>query len=167
MRFDHRLTQEQFKHVSWHVFFLLPKMPLSHIFVLLPSWHKEISLRSPLRRILWTLQLNQQTAHTVLYPSCCCSVSKLCPALCNTMDCNTPASSGFHYLLELTQSHVHWVNYAIQPSHPLWSPSPPALNLSQHQGLFQWVSSSYQMAKVLELQFHYQPFQWIFKDYFL
>ena len=61
---------------------------------------------------------------------------------------------------ELTQIHVHQVGDAIQPSHPLSSPSPPALNLSQHQGLFWWVSSSHQVAKVLELQLQHQSFQW-------
>ena len=66
-----------------------------------------------------------------------------------------------HQLAESTQTHVHWVGDAIQPSHPLSSPSPPALNLSQHQGLFQWVSSSHQVAKVLEFQLQHQSFQWI------
>ena len=66
----------------------------------------------------------------------------------------------FQHLLELTQSHVHWVGDVIQPSHPLLSPSPPAFNLSQHQGLFQWVSSLHQVAKVLELQLQHQSFQW-------
>ena len=68
---------------------------------------------------------------------------------------------------KLTQTHVHWVGNAIQPSHPLSSPSPPAFNLSQHQGLFQWVSFSHQVAKVLEFQFQHQSFQWIFKTDFL
>ena len=63
-----------------------------------------------------------------------------------------------HQLQELTQTHVHWVGDAIQPSHPLSSPSPPAFNLSQHQGLFKWVSSSYPVAKVLELRLQYQAF---------
>ena len=66
----------------------------------------------------------------------------------------------YHQLLEFTQTHVHWVGHAIQPSHPLSSPSPPALNLSQHQGLFQWVSSSHQVAEVLEFQLQHQSFQW-------
>ena len=61
---------------------------------------------------------------------------------------------------ESTQTHVHWVGDAIQPSYPLSSPSPPALNLSQHQGLFKWVSSSHQVAKVLEFQLQHQSFQW-------
>ena len=68
------------------------------------------------------------------------------------MDCSTPGLPVHHQLPELTQTHVHLVGDTIQPSHPLSSPSPPALNLSQHQGLFQWVSSSHQVAKVLEFQ---------------
>ena len=71
------------------------------------------------------------------------------------------------HLPELAQTHVHWVNDAIQPSHPLSSPSPPALNLSQHQGLFQRVGSSHQLAKLLELQLQHQFFQWIFRVDFL
>ena len=73
------------------------------------------------------------------------------------MDCSTLGFPVHHQLPELTQIHVHQVRNAIQPSHPLSSPSPPAFNLSQHQGLFQWVSSSYQVAKVFELQ--HQSFQ--------
>ena len=65
-----------------------------------------------------------------------------------------------HQLLELTQTHVHWVGDAIQPSHPLSSPSPPALNLSQHYSLFKWVSSSHQVAKLLEFQLQHQSLQW-------
>ena len=72
-----------------------------------------------------------------------------------------------HYLLEFTQTHVQWVGDAIQPTHPLLSSSPPAFNPSQHQGLFQWVSSSYQGAKLLEFQLQHQSFQWIFRTDFL
>ena len=72
-----------------------------------------------------------------------------------------------HQLLEFTQTHAHWVGDAIQPFHPLSSPSPPTFNLSQHQGLFQWVSSSHQVAKVLEFQLQHQSFQWIFRTDFL
>ena len=68
------------------------------------------------------------------------SVVQPCPTLCNPMDCNTPGFPVHHQFPKLAQTHVHWVSDAIQPSHPLWSPSPPAFNLSQHQGLFQWVS---------------------------
>ena len=66
-----------------------------------------------------------------------------------------------HQLPESTQTHVHWAGNAIRPAHPLSSPSPPALNLSQFQGLFKWVTSSHQVAKVLELQLQHQSFQWI------
>ena len=74
--------------------------------------------------------------------SSCCSVTNSCPALCNPMNCSTPGFPILHHLLKFTQTHIHWVSDAIQPFHPLSLPSPPALNLSQHQGLFQWVSSS-------------------------
>ena len=96
---------------------------------------------------------------------CCCSVAKSHPTLCNPMDCSTPGFSVFHYLLEFAQTHVHWVSDAIQPSHPLLPPL-SVFNLSQHQGLFQWVSSSHQVAKVLELQIQHQSFQWIFIGWF-
>ena len=74
--------------------------------------------------------------------------------------CSTPGLLVHHQLLESTQTHVHWIGDAIQPSHPLSSPSPPALNLSQHQGLFKWVSSSHQVPKVLEFQLQHQSLQW-------
>ena len=87
-------------------------------------------------------------------------VARSCPTLCDPMNRSTPGLPVHHQLPESTQTHVHWVGDAIQPSHPLSFPSPPALNLSQHQGLFQWVSSSHQVAKVLEFQFQHQSFQW-------
>ena len=73
----------------------------------------------------------------------------------------------YHQLPEFTQTRVHWVGDAIQPSHLLLSASPPSFNLSQHQGLFKWVSSSHQVAKVLEFQLQHQSFQWIFRTDFL
>ena len=82
------------------------------------------------------------------------------------MDCSTPGFPALH-LPELAQTHVHWVGDAMQPSHPLSSPSPPAFSLSQHQGLLWWISSSHQVAKVLTLQLQHQSFQWIFKVNFL
>ena len=88
------------------------------------------------------------------------SVTLSCLTLCNPMDCSMPGFLVFHHLPEFSQTRVHWVNDAIQPSHPLLSPS-PALNLSQHQGLFKWVTSSHQMAKVLEFQLQHQSYQWI------
>ena len=106
---------------------------------------------------------------------CCCSVTQLCPTLCNPMNCSTPGFPVLHHLPELAQIHVHWVGDAIQPSRSLSSPS-PAFNPSQHQGskikdpsisLFQWVGSLYQVAKVLEFQLQHQSFQWIFRVDFL
>ena len=95
------------------------------------------------------------------------SVAQSHPILCDPMDCSTPGFPVHHQLLELTQTHVHQVGDAIQPSHPLSSPSLPAFNLSQHQGLFKWISSSHQVAKVLEFQLYHQSFQRIFRTDFL
>ena len=92
---------------------------------------------------------------------------QLRPTLWDPMGCSMPVFPVHHQLPEVAQTHVHWVSDAIQPSHPLLPPSPPALNLSQHQGLCQWVGSSHQVAKVLELQLQHQPFQWIFRTDFL
>ena len=72
-------------------------------------------------------------------------VIQSCVALCNSMDCSTPDLTVNHQLPEFTQTHVHWVSDAIQPSHPLPSPSPPTFNLSQHQGLFKWISSPFRI----------------------
>ena len=80
------------------------------------------------------------------------SVAQLCPTLCDPMNCSTPGIPVHHQLPEFIQIHVHQVSDAIQPSHPLSSPSPPALNPSQNQSLFQWVNSSHEVAKVLEFQ---------------
>ena len=79
------------------------------------------------------------------------SVAQSCPTLCDPMDCSTLGLLVHHQLPEFTQTHVHWVSDAIQPSYPLSSPFPPTFNLSQHQCLSKWVSSSHQEAKVLEL----------------
>ena len=76
------------------------------------------------------------------------------------IDCSMPGFPVVHHLLELAQTHIHWVSDANQLSHPLLSPSPPAFKLSQHQRLFQWVCSSHQLAKVLEFQLQHQSFQW-------
>ena len=87
------------------------------------------------------------------------SVPQSCPTLCDPMDCSMPGLPVHHQLPELSQTPVHRVGDAIQPSHPLSSPSPPAPNPSQHQGLFQWVNSSHEVAKVLEFQLQHQSFQ--------
>ena len=79
------------------------------------------------------------------------SVAQSCLTLCTSMDCGTPGLPVHYQLPEFTQTHIHWFSDAIQPSHPLSSPSPPAFSLSQHQGLFQWVISLHQMAEVLRV----------------
>ena len=83
---------------------------------------------------------------------CCCLVAKSSPAFCDPLDSSMTGFPVVHYLPEFVQTHVHCVKDAVQPSHPLLPSSPPALNLSQHQGLFQQVGSSHQVAKVLKLQ---------------
>ena len=88
------------------------------------------------------------------------SVTQSCPTLYDPMNRSTPGLPVHHQLPEFTQTHAHRVGDAIQLSHPLSSPSPPAPNSSRHQGLFQWVSSSHQVAKVLEFQLQHQSFQW-------
>ena len=80
--------------------------------------------------------------------------------LCDPMNCSMPGLPVHHHLPEFTETHVHRVGDAIQPSHPLLSPSPPAPNPSQHQSLFHWVSTSHEVAKVLEFQLQHQSFQW-------
>ena len=91
------------------------------------------------------------------------SVVQSCPTLCNSMNRSTPGLPVHHQLLEFTQTHVYLVSDSIQPSHPLLSPSPPAFNLSQHQGLLKWVSSLHQVATVLEFQLQHQSVLWIFR----
>ena len=88
------------------------------------------------------------------------SVAQTCPTLCDPMNHSKLGLPVHHQLLEFTQTHAHQVGDAIQPYHPLLSPSPPAPNPSQHQGLFQWVNSSHEGAKVLEFQLQHQSFQW-------
>ena len=95
------------------------------------------------------------------------SVAQPCLTLCDPVDCSTPGFPVHHQLMELAQTHDHHVGDAIQPSHPLSSPSPFVFNLFQHQGLFKWVGSSHQVTKVLELQLQHQSFQWIFRTDFL
>ena len=86
------------------------------------------------------------------------SVTQSCPTLCDPMNRSTPGLSVHHQLPEFTQTHIHRVSDAIQPSHPLSSPSPPAPNSSQHQSLFQLVISSHEVAKVLEFQLYHHSF---------
>ena len=88
------------------------------------------------------------------------SVTQLCPTLCDPMNHSTPGLPVHHQLPEFTQTHVHRVSDAVQSSHPMSTPSPPAPNPSQHQSLFQWVNSLHKVAKVLEFQPQHQSFQW-------
>ena len=100
------------------------------------------------------------------YIRCWCSVARSCPTLCDPMTCSTPGFPVLHYLPDFAQTLVHWVGDAIQPAHPLSSPS-PVVSLFLHQGLFQLVRSLHQVAKVLEFQLQDQSFQWMFRTYFL
>ena len=102
---------------------------------------------------LWRLRLN-----FIIYCRCC-SVTQSCPTLCDPTDCSTPGLTVPHHLPKFAQVHVHCISDAIQPSQPLTSFSSSALNLSQHQGLFQWVSCSHQMTKIQEFQVQHQAFQ--------
>ena len=135
----------------------------------MPKWSETVLvwtwLPFPLRFYSWFV-VWKRSGRALSAEAVCASVSlsgcsgiQSCPALRDPMDCSTP---GFllHHLPEFAQTHVHWVSDIIQASHPLL-PTSPALNLSQHQSLFKWVSSSHQVAKVLELQ--RQSFQWIFR----
>ena len=90
--------------------------------------------------------------YVYVYIYSCCSVPKSCLSLCGPMDCSIARLPVLQHLPEFAQTHIHWVSDTILPSHPLSSPSLPAFNLYQHQGLFQWVGSSHQVAKILELQ---------------
>ena len=85
------------------------------------------------------------------------SVAQSFPTLSDPMNCSTPGLPVHHQLSEFTQIHVHWVSDAIQPSHPLLSPSPPAPNPSQHQSLFQWVNSSHEVPKYWSFSFSIIP----------
>ena len=107
------------------------------------------------------------TLHSVSWVILLVFSRSVCPTLCVAMDCSIPGFPVLHHLLELAQTQVHWVSDAIQPSHPLSSPSLPAFSLSQHQSLFQWVNSSHAMAEVLELQLQHLFFKWIFRADFL
>ena len=104
--------------------------------------------------------------HHLYFLLCCGSVYLSCPTLWDSMECSTSGFPVLHYLPEFAPIHVHWVRDAIQPSYPLSSPS-HALNLCQHQSLFQWIGCSHQVAKVLELQLQHQSFRWIFRVDFL
>ena len=112
----------------------------------MPSFYSSKS-----RRTLWPT-LAFPKPHLIASVQISCSVAQSCPILCDPMKRSIPGLPVHHQLPEFTQTHVRRIGDAIQPSHPLSSPSPPPLNLSQHQGLFKRVSSSHQVAEVLEFQ---------------
>ena len=115
--------------------------------------------------LIWYCQ--NEWGITALLSSDFSSVAQSCPTLCYPVNRSTPGLPVHYQSPELPQTDVHWVSDAIQPSHPLSSPYPPAFNLSQHQGLFQWVSFLHQVAKVLEFQLQHQSFQWTPRSDFL
>ena len=134
------LTQERTAHLANHA---------SHKFKEAELWIKKAQGRVDLIG-LQPLGISQSVS----------SVTQSCPTLFDPMNHSLPSLPVHHQLPESTQTHIHRVDDAIQPSHPLSPPSPPALNLSQHQGLFQRVCSLHQVAKVLEFQLQHQSFQW-------
>ena len=121
-------------------------------------WEAELGPNTSLP-FLGSMQVSKTTQR-------CTCVSLSVVSNSDPVDGSMPGFPVHHQLLELAQTHVHWVRDAIQPSHPLLSPS-PALSLSQHQDLFQWVSSSHQVAKVLEFQLQHQSFEYTFRTYLL
>ena len=115
----------------------------------------------------WLLIRNQEDQNAVGLTLLLLSVTKSSPTFWDPVDCSTWGFPVLHHLPEFAQTHVRWVSDIIQSSHPLLPPSPPVLNLSQHEGLLQWVLSLHQVAKVWELQIQHQSFQWIFRVDFL
>ena len=113
-----------------------------------------IILRSSLQQSIWAAKCKGHSFHSLQFSS----VAQSCPTLWDPINCSTPGLPVHHQLPESTQTHVHCVSNAIQPSYPLSSPSPVALNLSEHQSLFKWVSSLHQVAKILEFQLQHQFF---------
>ena len=141
------------QHSAWHVTNIQK--------IIIKLWSEVLSAVHIICSSIWLKSCKEAVFFSTLI-----SVAQSCSALCGSMDCSTPVFPVHHQLPELAQTHVHQVSDAIQPSYPLSSPS-VAFTLSQHQGLFQWVSSSHQVDKVLELQLQHQSFQWIFRTDFI
>ena len=136
-----RVIVERKKYTKW--------VKVTYIY-LEPPTKRQLLL--PLSSVLFQFLTNSSTYNQYC---CCCSVAQSCLTLCDLVGCSTPGFPVHHYVPQLAQTHVHWVGDAIRLSHPL-SPTSPAFTLCQHQGLFQWVSSSHQVATVLELFGYYQ-----------
>ena len=130
-----------------------------------PPWFSLCQANIFKKFLFMILNITQFLPYSMLWSKqgCCCSTAKSCLTPCDPMNCCMPGFPVLHYLQEFAQIHDHWVAAAIQSSHPLLPPSPPVLNFSQHQSLFQWVGFSHQAAKVLELQLQHQSFQWIIR----
>ena len=141
-------------------YFLYSKV--NHLYIYI--YHPFLGFPSALcqHRALHRVSMLNSTFLLVIYFICSVQfslVAQSCPTLCNPMNHSTPGLPVYHQLPEFTQTHVHRVGDAIQPSHPPSFPFPPATNPSQHQGLFQWINSSHEVAKVLEFQLQHQSFQ--------
>ena len=131
--------------VQWHLRHLVTYLFHVHF----PRWTPKVRDHVYGHCAITVISLRSHMNKQSLFSSVqCTSFAQLSPTLCNPMDCSTPGLPVHHQLPEFTQTHVHWVSDAIQPSHPWSSPSPPAFNLSQHQGLFKWVSSLHQVARL-------------------
>ena len=129
---------------------------------ILPSfWLLQLGLLFEISSLPWNgnLHILKKESYSILASVQFSSVAQLCPTLCDPMNCSTPGLPVHHQLPEFTQTHVHRIGDAIQPSHPLSSPFPPAPNPSQHQSLFQSVNSLHEVAKVLEFQLYHHSFQ--------
>ena len=139
---------------SWQRFRYM--VPVTNMIPGEPCVHSQVlKSRVLLQDDIWWLHILRERGWTQFS-----SVALSCLTLCDPLNCSTPGLPVHHQIPEFTQTHTHWIGDAVQPSHPLFSPSPPALNVSQHQGLFQWVSSLHQVAKALEFQLQHQSFQW-------
>ena len=121
-----------------------------------PGWEGCLGKNGYMYLCGWVPSLFTWNYHNIVNWLFCWSVAQSCPTLCDPMDCSTLGLPVPHHLPKFAQVHVHCISDAIQPSHPLMSSSPSALNFSHHQGLFQWVSCSHQMAKILEFRLQCQ-----------
>ena len=144
----------------------IQRLPTSYLFYMWWSVYEKTNKPDTCERFVGKFSVIIQSTHIQCFSSVQFSRS-VGSNSCNPMDCSTPGFPVRHQLPELSQTRVHHIGDAIQPSHPLSTPCLPAFNLSQHQGLFQWVSSSHQVAKVLAFQLQHQSFQRIFRVDFL
>ena len=174
---DWLLTEERKAMIYYKLFYLILQMLIGEIIfnsILVSNFVYELNFRKLMGSLKiikseWRFIYLKNLKTTVWFDKNIfgSSVTQSCSTLWTYLDCSTPGLPVHHQLLELTQTYVHRVGDAIQSSHPLSSPSPPAFHLSQHQGLFQGVCSSHQVAKVLEFQLQHQSFQWTFRTDFL